>query len=150
VLHKEGSPRTGQIAEVLANDPPARLLADDSPDQDILLPALGLGAYGIANASGNVFPAELARLATPWTVSEIPEGFRDLYFRLVPLIKFMYSFRSPIGVKMLMKLLGLPAGHLRQPLDFPGTEQHDQGLELLRSILGERDFAETSAKVTTG
>ncbi|QIS11520.1 dihydrodipicolinate synthase family protein [Nocardia arthritidis] len=78
-LHKEGSPRTGQIGEILAARPKVCFLADDSPEQDILVTAMSLGARGIANATGNLVPGELAALARPWTSTTDLDTFRALF-----------------------------------------------------------------------
>ncbi|MDG4763216.1 dihydrodipicolinate synthase family protein [Solwaraspora sp. WMMD406] len=138
VLHKEGSPRTGQIGELLAERTQVCFLADDSPDQDIMVTSLALGARGIANASGNLLPRELAILAQPWepaTHARDLDSFRALYFRTLPVIKFLYSRRSPIAIKSMMRAVGLPAGHLRAPLTpMDGTEVA-AGLAVLRQYV---------------
>lgn len=149
VLHKEGSPRTGQIAEVLSASADVCFLADDSPDQDILTPALLRGARGIANAAGNVLPRELAVLSRPWTDPEAIDGFRALHTRLAPLIRWLYGRRSPIAIKSLMNALGLPAGHLRQPLTPLSEEDTKTGLLLLQEYLdGCRDLGPAAPPVT--
>ena len=116
VFHKEGTQRTGQIGLILKEDPPVTFLADDSPDADILVTSMALGARGIANATGNLFPAEMARLAEPWSGGTDLSAFRAAYFRILPVMHFLYGFRSPIAVKGMMNALGLPAGELRRPL----------------------------------
>ncbi|MEV0224563.1 dihydrodipicolinate synthase family protein [Streptomyces sp. NPDC050704] len=140
VLHKEGSPRTGQIAELLAHRPKVCFLADDSPDQDILVPALARGAQGIANAAGNLLPREFARLSRPWRNFQDLADFRELHDRLFPLIKFLYSHRSPTAIKSLMNAVGLPGGHLRAPLTSLTEDQVKTGMALLK------EYAHASAE----
>ncbi|ARF56540.1 dihydrodipicolinate synthase family protein [Streptomyces gilvosporeus] len=135
VLHKEGSPRTGQIGALLAAHPKVCFLADDSPDQDILTPALSRGAQGIANATGNLLPRELAALSRPWDDFRGMAAFRELHSRLIPLMDFLYGVRSPIGLKSLMNAAGLPAGQLRKPLTLLPEEQTRKGLALLQEYL---------------
>jgi 4-hydroxy-tetrahydrodipicolinate synthase len=137
VLHKEGSPRTGQIGEILAAAPDVCFLADDSPDQDILVTSMALGARGIANATGNLLPRELALLASPWDGAEDLAAFRARYFRLLPVVKFLYSHRSPIAIKSMMNAAGLPGGHLRRPLTPLPDARVREGLELLRAMSDE-------------
>lgn len=132
VFHKEGSPRTGQIGLILREDPSCTFLADDSPDQEILVTSMALGARGVANATGNLFPAELARLARPWDEATDLAAFRADYFRLLPIIHFVYGFRSPIGIKGMMNALGLPAGALRRPLTALPAEEVARGMRLVR------------------
>ncbi|MFJ9415170.1 dihydrodipicolinate synthase family protein [Streptomyces sp. NPDC101227] len=136
VLHKEGSPRTGQIGALLSAGRDVCFLADDSPDQDILTPSLARGAQGIANATGNLLPRELAALSRPWKDFQGVEEFRELHSRLIPLINFLYGVRSPIGIKSLMNAAGLPAGRLRKPLTPLSEERTRAGITLLREYLG--------------
>ncbi|ATL68179.1 dihydrodipicolinate synthase family protein [Nocardia terpenica] len=133
-LHKEGSPRTGQIGEILAARPKVCFLADDSPEQDILVTAMALGARGIANAAGNLVPRELALLARPWDDATDLDAFRARYFRVLPLIKFVYGYRSPIGIKSLMNAVGLPGGHLRGPLTPLSDAEVRGGVELMKAL----------------
>lgn len=134
VLHKEGSPRTGQIGLILRQNPSVVFLADDSPDQDILVTSMALGAQGIANAVGNILPREMAALAEPWDANKDIVDFRSEYFRILPFIHFLYSFRSPIAIKGMMNALGLPAGHLRRPLTSLQEEDVKQGINLMGNL----------------
>lgn len=132
VFHKEGSPRTGQIGLILRTDPPVTFLADDSPDQDILVTSMALGARGIANAAGNLFPGVFTELAKPWGANTDIPAFRAAYFRILPVIHFLYGYRSPIAIKGLMNALGLPAGAPRRPLTpLPGADI-DKGMQIIR------------------
>jgi 4-hydroxy-tetrahydrodipicolinate synthase len=66
--------------------------------------------------TGNISPAELATISTPWSSYREAEDFRSTYLRMLPLLLFTYSAINPVAVKSLMKALGLPAGDLRRPL----------------------------------
>ncbi|MYH58910.1 MAG: 4-hydroxy-tetrahydrodipicolinate synthase [Boseongicola sp. SB0675_bin_26] len=131
VLHKEGTPRTGQIGLILKEDPPVTFLADDSPEQDILVTSMALGARGIANATGNLIPSEFAQLAKPWGVDTDLSAFRAAYFRILPIMHFLYGFRSPIAIKGVMNALGLPAGEPRRPLMPLSDFEVEEGVQLL-------------------
>ena len=117
---------------ILGENPPVTFLADDSPDQDILVTSMALGARGIASATGNIFPAEFASLAKPWSAETDISAFRDTYFRILPIIHYLYRFRSPIAIKGVMNALGLPAGELRRPLTPLSDSEVDMGLKLVR------------------
>jgi 4-hydroxy-tetrahydrodipicolinate synthase len=131
VLHKEGTPRTGQIAQILRARPAISFLGDDCPDPDILATSMALGAQGTCNAAGNLAPAEMAALSTPWNGPDDVANFRELYFNMLPLITFLYSVRSPIAIKSLMEAIGLPAGKPRLPLRALGPESVRRGVEIL-------------------
>jgi 4-hydroxy-tetrahydrodipicolinate synthase len=66
--------------------------------------------------TGNIAPAELATISTPWKSYGEAENFKKIYLRILPLLHFTYSAINPVAVKSLMKALGLPAGELRKPL----------------------------------
>jgi 4-hydroxy-tetrahydrodipicolinate synthase len=116
VVHKESTARVGQVAQVLAGKPGVAVMCCDSPNLGLVVPTMTLGGHGTANMTGNVAPAELATISTPWTGYADAENFRAAYLRLLPLLHFTYSAINPVAVKSLMKALGMPAGDLRKPL----------------------------------
>jgi 4-hydroxy-tetrahydrodipicolinate synthase len=116
VVHKESTARVGQVAQVLAAKPDVSVMCCDSPNLGLVVPTMSLGGHGTANMTGNIAPAELAAISTPWTSYREAEDFRSTYLRMLPLLHFTYSAINPVAVKSLMKALGLPAGDLRKPL----------------------------------
>jgi 4-hydroxy-tetrahydrodipicolinate synthase len=116
VVHKESTARVGQVAQVLAAKPDVSVMCCDSPNLGLIVPTMSLGGHGTANMTGNIAPAELATISTPWTSYREAEDFRSTYLRMLPLLHFTYSAINPVAVKSLMKALGLPAGDLRKPL----------------------------------
>jgi 4-hydroxy-tetrahydrodipicolinate synthase len=116
VVHKESTARVGQVAQVIAGRPNVSVMCCDSPNLGLVVPTMSLGGHGTANMTGNVAPAELATISTPWTTYADAENFRNAYLRLLPLLHFTYSAINPVAVKSLMKVLGIPSGDLRKPL----------------------------------
>jgi 4-hydroxy-tetrahydrodipicolinate synthase len=116
VVHKESTARVGQVAQVLAAKPDVSVMCCDSPNLGLVVPTMSLGGHGTANMTGNIAPAELVTISTPWTSYRDAEDFRNTYLRMLPLLHFTYSAINPVAVKSLMKALGLPAGDLRKPL----------------------------------
>jgi 4-hydroxy-tetrahydrodipicolinate synthase len=116
VVHKESTARVGQVAQVIAGRPDVAVMCCDSPNLGLVVPTMSLGGHGTANMTGNVAPAELASISTPWMSYREAERFREQYLRLLPLLHFTYSAINPVAVKSLMKALGMPAGDLRKPL----------------------------------
>jgi 4-hydroxy-tetrahydrodipicolinate synthase len=84
--------------------------------------------------TGNIAPAELATISTPWRSYTEAENFRDTYVRLLPLLHFAYSVINPVPVKSLMKALGLPAGDLRKPLTNLAGEALAKGIRIVQEL----------------
>jgi 4-hydroxy-tetrahydrodipicolinate synthase len=114
------------------------LLCCDAPAFSLIVPTLALGGHGTANISGNVIPEELTEISRPWSTWQDVERTRELLFRYYPLMSALYSQSNPIVVKAALRLLGLPAGHVRRPL-LDMTEDDTKGLKKLLDKLGVTD-----------
>jgi 4-hydroxy-tetrahydrodipicolinate synthase len=140
VVHKESTARVAQVARVLAARPDVAVMCCDSPNLGLVVPTMALGGHGTANMTGNVAPAEMARLSTPWRRWEDAEAFREVYLRLLPLLHFTYSATNPVPVKSLMKALGLPAGDVRRPLRALEGPALATGLAIVQALGLDRTY----------
>ena len=84
--------------------------------------------------TGNIAPAELATISTPWASYAEADDFKREYLRLLPLLHFTYSAINPVAVKSLMKALGMPAGDLRKPLTGLDAEALGKGLRVVADL----------------
>jgi 4-hydroxy-tetrahydrodipicolinate synthase len=134
VVHKESTTRVGQVAQVLAGKPNVSVMCCDSPNLGLVVPTMSLGGHGTANMTGNVAPAELAAISTPWASYAEAENFKTTYLGLLPLLHFTYSAINPVAVKSLMKALGLPAGDLRKPLCNLDGEALATGIRIVQEL----------------
>jgi 4-hydroxy-tetrahydrodipicolinate synthase len=134
VIHKESTARVGQVAQVLAGKPDVSVMCCDSPNLGLVVPTMSLGGHGTANMTGNIAPAELATISTPWKSSGEAENFKKTYLRILPLLHFTYSAINPVAVKSLMKALGLPAGELRKPLSGLEGDALAKGLRIVEEL----------------
>jgi 4-hydroxy-tetrahydrodipicolinate synthase len=134
VVHKESTARVGQVAQVLAGKPKVSVMCCDSPNLGLVVPTMSLGGHGTANMTGNIAPAELAIISTPWTSYSEAESFKRTYLRLLPLLHFTYSAINPVAVKSLMKAVGLPAGDLRKPLSGLDGEALAKGIRIVQEL----------------
>jgi 4-hydroxy-tetrahydrodipicolinate synthase len=134
VVHKESTGRVGQVAQVLAARPDVSVMCCDSPNLGLVTPTMALGGHGTANMTGNIAPAELAEISTPWTDEGQAARFREAYLRLLPLLHFTYSAINPVALKSLMRAVGLPAGDLRRPLRALEGEPLAQGVRIVRDL----------------
>jgi 4-hydroxy-tetrahydrodipicolinate synthase len=133
-VHKESTARVGQVAQVLAARPDVSVMCCDSPNLGLVVPTMTLGGHGLANMTGNVAPAELARMSVPWRNGDDAMRFRDEYLRCLPLLHFTYSAINPVAVKSLMKAVGLPAGEPRRPLTGLDPLAVAKGVEIVRAL----------------
>src|ERR1700732_4293945 len=134
VVHKESTARVGQVAQVLAGKPNVSVMCCDSPNLGLVVPTMSLGGHGTANMTGNVAPAELATISTPWMSYAEAANFRNAYLRLLPLLHFTYSAINPVAVKSLMKALGMTCGDLRKPLTALEGEVLNKGLRIVQEL----------------
>lgn len=134
VVHKESTTRVGQVAQVLAGRPDVAVMCCDSPNLGLVVPTMSLGGHGTANMTGNIAPAELATISTPWRAAGDDQRFRDAYLHLLPLLHYTYSAVNPVAVKSLMKAVGLPAGSLRRPLRDLEGDALANGLRIVKEL----------------
>src|ERR1700728_3779204 len=134
VVHKESTARVGQVAQVLAAKPDVSVMCCDSPNLGLVVPTMSLGGHGTANMTGNIAPAELAVISTPWASYAEAENFKSAYLRLLPLLHFTYSAINPVAVKSLMKALGVRVAVLRKPLTGLDAEALGKGLRIAAEL----------------
>jgi 4-hydroxy-tetrahydrodipicolinate synthase len=134
VVHKESTARVGQVAQVLAGKPNVSVMCCDSPNLGLVVPTMSLGGHGTANMTGNIAPAELATISTPWSSYVEAKNFKSTYLRLLPLLHFTYSAINPVAVKSLMKALGLPSGDLRKPLSNLDADSLAKGIRIVKEL----------------
>jgi 4-hydroxy-tetrahydrodipicolinate synthase len=143
VIHKESTTRVGQVAQVLAAKPDVTVMCCDSPSLGLVVPTMSLGGHGTANMGGNVMPAEMALISTPWKSFQDAENFRNTYLRMLPLLHFNYSAINPVAVKSLMRALGLPVGALRKPLRNLEGEALARGVRIVQELGLDRKYGYT-------
>jgi len=139
-VHKESTARVGQVAQVLAAKPSVSVMCCDSPNLGLVVPTMSLGGHGTANMTGNIAPAELAAISTPWTSYVEAENFKTTYLKLLPLLHFTYSAINPVAVKSLMKAVGLPAGDLRKPLTTLEGEALAKGIRIVQELALDKQY----------
>ncbi len=117
VAIKEASPSLAQlIGDVEVAQGKLNVLCCDSPKFGLIIPLMAMGGHGTANVTGNVLPREFALLSKPWESWEDALRCRDLFFKYKPVMEAAYLLTNPVGIKAMMKLLGMPAGDPRPPL----------------------------------
>jgi 4-hydroxy-tetrahydrodipicolinate synthase len=134
VIHKESTTRVGQVAQILAARPDVTVMCCDSPNLGLVVPTMSLGGHGTANMGGNIMPAEMTTISTPWKGGAEAEAFKNAYLRMLPLLHFNYSAINPVAIKSLMRAVGLPVGALRKPLKPLEGEALARGVRIVREL----------------
>ena len=86
-----------------------------SGNDDQVLPMMAMGARGVISVAANVVPSEVHAMAMAWLRGDI-DACRRLQFRLLPLIRALFSEVSPIPVKAALAMMGRIEDALRPPL----------------------------------
>jgi 4-hydroxy-tetrahydrodipicolinate synthase len=131
---KESTKRSGQVAEVARAKPTVSLMCCCSPGLGLIVPTMSLGGHGTANVTGNMIPAEMAEISTPWTDPQVAMRFQDSYLRYLPMLKFAYSEVNPVPTKSFLDAVGMPAGPLRRPLRPVSREALETALRFAREL----------------
>ena len=86
-----------------------------SGNDDQVLPMMAMGARGVISVAANLVPSDVHAMVMDWLQGEI-EACRRLQFRLLPLIRALFSEVSPIPVKAALAMMGRIEDVLRPPL----------------------------------
>ncbi|MDD4003212.1 MAG: 4-hydroxy-tetrahydrodipicolinate synthase [Clostridia bacterium] len=101
-----------------------------SGDDGVAFPTIIMGGAGVISVTANIIPRFMSRLAKYCLDGEI-EKARQMHFKLMPLVKAVFSEVNPIPVKAAASMMGLCGGQLRLPL----TEIEPQNRETLSAAL---------------
>ncbi len=110
---KEAGGDIAQASEI------ARLCGDALPlysgSDELTLPILALGGYGVISVAANVAPMAMRRLCRSFFDGDL-RGARETQLRLLPLIDALFAETSPSPVKAAMAMMGMRVGAVRLPL----------------------------------
>ena len=74
------------------------------------------GGKGTSNVTGSICPREFAEMSKPWENYGDVQTTRSHLYRLLPLIRMMYSESNPVPLKTALNLVGANVGKPRKPL----------------------------------
>jgi 4-hydroxy-tetrahydrodipicolinate synthase len=120
---KEASGNLEQMARIKAMCPEDFDLI--SGDDGLTLPVLSIGGTGIISVVANIVPRDVANLVKEFQKDNIAKS-RNIYYKLLPLIKAMFIETNPIPVKTAMGMLGICEPDLRLPMTAMLPENADK------------------------
>lgn len=96
------------------------------------------GGKGTSNVTGSLCPREFAELSKPWENYKDVLTTRDHLYRLLPLIRMLYSESNPVPLKAALNMVGADVGRPRRPL-LELSEGNVKALRLTMERLGVLD-----------
>ena len=117
VALKEAGPNPYQIVRVIElTRGKFNVLCCDCPTYALILPTLAAGGKGTSNVTGSIVPKEFKELSKPWKTFKDALRTRELYFKLLPLMRLMYAETNPVPLKAALNIIGAKVGRPRKPL----------------------------------
>lgn len=110
---KESAGQIDQLLTLLAQRPAHVTVL--SGDDDLALPALAAGAEGVISVAANEVPSALVSLFDQISAGHLAEA-RDIFMRLLPLLRANFVESNPVPVKTALELMGRAPAHVRLPL----------------------------------
>ena len=100
-------------------------------NDELIVPAISLGAKGVISVLSNVIPMQTQAMAQAALDGDLDTA-AALQQELQPLVELLFCEPNPIPVKAAMRCIGYDCGSPRLPL----TELSKENLEKLKKVLG--------------
>ena len=110
---KEASGNFGQCMQIVKNT--SKDFLKISGDDNITLPLLALGFDGVISVSGQGFPKQFSQMVREGLKGDF-DAARKLHYPLIDVTDMLFAEGNPGGIKYVLKLKGICAGHVRLPL----------------------------------
>jgi 4-hydroxy-tetrahydrodipicolinate synthase len=101
-----------------------------SGNDDLIVPAISLGANGVISVLSNLMPTETKAMADAALDGDLDTA-TSLQQLLQPVIELLFCESNPIPVKSALKLIGYDCGRCRLPLSDLSVDH----LQQLKSLL---------------
>jgi 4-hydroxy-tetrahydrodipicolinate synthase len=117
---KEASGDLDEITKIISRS------ADDflvySGDDQLTLPIMSLGGYGIVSVASHVTGKEIQHMISAYTQGNVKEAAK-LHAELHPIFSGLFICPNPVPVKIALGLHGVPVGGVRLPLSEASDEE---------------------------
>lgn len=110
---KEASGKLDQVTKIIASAPEG--FAVYSGDDEITLPVMALGGWGVISTIGNVAPKRMNEIVKAMAAGEQTKALAA-HLALQPLMRELFVTANPIMVKEALSLSGFDCGGVRLPL----------------------------------
>lgn len=113
VAVKESSGNLSQMATIIEQTPDDFLLY--SGDDNLLLPAMAVGAVGVVSVASHVVGREMKEMIETFLTGDVTRA-AALHRKLLPLFEGLFMAPNPVPVKAALNMMGIPVGGVRLPL----------------------------------
>ncbi|MDR1160209.1 MAG: 4-hydroxy-tetrahydrodipicolinate synthase [Syntrophomonadaceae bacterium] len=103
-----------------------------SGDDNLTLPMLSLGAYGVVSVVSHVAGLEIESMIKAYVAGDVQKA-QNLHTKLFALFKGLFIATNPLPVKTALNLMGFGVGEFRLPLVNMDEEQRTFLYNLLKS-----------------
>jgi len=110
---KEASGNVMQAMKIAKDKPKDFLLI--SGDDMFTIPMMSFGAVGVISVAANAFPKEISRAVQAAHQNKYAEAMKDM-FALFEITNLLFAEGNPVGVKLLLDILGICGKEVRLPL----------------------------------
>ena len=116
---KEASGDFGQIVDIIANKSNDFLLI--SGDDMCTVPMISIGAAGVISVLANAFPKDMSSMVNAALEGDFITA-QSYLSKLSHINPHMYSEASPVGIKEVLRQMGVGENYVRLPLLAPSSE----------------------------
>lgn len=116
---KEASGDFGQIVDIVSGKPDDFMLI--SGDDMCAVPMISLGAVGVISVLANAFPKEMSSMVKAALEGDFAKA-QTYLSQLNRINPHMYSEASPVGIKEVLRQIGICENSVRLPLVAPSDE----------------------------
>lgn len=129
---KEAHADLDHITTVISNTDPSFKIY--SGDDNLTLPILSIGGYGVVSVASHVIGKEMKRMITAYLEGDVKEA-SQLHHQLHPIFRGLFLCPNPVLVKYALTLHGIDVGGVRLPL-VKASEEEEQ---LVKSLFESKN-----------
>ena len=102
-------------------------------DDNLAIPALSIGVYGLISVCAQVVPAEIKAMMDLFREGKLAEA-AACHRKLFPILDVLFIASNPVPTKVALNLMGYEAGIVRLPLTMPSKDQTEAIAEELLNL----------------
>jgi 4-hydroxy-tetrahydrodipicolinate synthase len=102
-------------------------------DDNLLIPAMAIGVYGLISVCAQVIPAQLRDMMKAFDEHRT-EDAAAMHRKWFPVLDVMFIASNPVPTKVALSLMGYNIGNVRLPLTMPSERQAEEIARVLKAL----------------